>query len=67
MHRPRKVLLSKHVYFVQICPVVAGPVTYIDRVICNVLPDFMLNIHHSYTAMISVKNMYANSLVIATF
>ena len=27
-HRPRKVLFSEHVYFVQICPVFAGPVTY---------------------------------------
>ena len=26
-HRPRKVLFSEHVYFVQICPVFAGPVT----------------------------------------
>ena len=28
-HRPRKVLFSEHVYFVQICPVFAGPVTYV--------------------------------------
>ena len=28
--RPRKVLLSEHVYFVHICPVFAGPVTYND-------------------------------------
>ena len=27
-HRPREVLFSEHVYFVQICPVFAGPVTY---------------------------------------
>ena len=26
-HRPRNVLFSEHVYFVQICPVFAGPVT----------------------------------------
>ena len=29
-HRPRKVLFSEHVCFVQICPVFAGPVTYIE-------------------------------------
>ena len=26
-HKSRKVLLSEHLYFVQICPVFAGPVT----------------------------------------
>ena len=28
MHRPRKVLFSEHLYFVQICPVFTGPITY---------------------------------------
>ena len=28
-HRPIKVLFSEYVYFVQICPVFAGPVTYV--------------------------------------
>ena len=28
-HRPRKVLFSEHMYFVQICPVITGPVTFI--------------------------------------
>ena len=34
-HRPRKVSFSEHVYFVQICPVFAGPVTFTVLSILN--------------------------------
>ena len=38
-HRPRKVLLSEHVYFVQICPVFAGPVTYVASTVYMHFPS----------------------------
>ena len=36
-HRPRKVLFSEHVYFVQICPVFAGPVTYVMALAIDII------------------------------
>ena len=39
-YRPRKVLCSEHVHFVRICPVFAGPVTYVDYL---VLRDMCMN------------------------
>ena len=44
MRRPRKVLFSRYVYFMQICPVLAGPVTYMY--VCVVI---ILGIKHCVT------------------
>ena len=42
-HRPRTVLFSEHVYFVQICPVFAGPVTYIETSLMGAICMHFIN------------------------
>ena len=42
-HRPRKVLFSEHVCFVQIYPIFAGPITYPNGM------DMEYSLHGRYT------------------
>ena len=48
-YRPRKVPFSEHVYFVQICPVFAGPVTYIFIILMHIpIAYIKLHVIHTY-------------------
>ena len=60
-HRPRNVLFSEHVYFVQICPVFAGPVTFNVQILTeNFLTIFHCIHAYSINLMIEIKYVHLN-------